>query len=474
MKRLMVVTIVLLQLLLMAGAPFSFAQDAAPAAAEAAAPKVDAGDTAWLLTSSALVMIMTPALGLFYGGMVRRKNVLGTIMHSFIALAVITVQWVLFGYSLSFGPDIGHIIGNLDWIGLNGVGLDPNTDYAATVPHQAFMIFQMMFAIITPALISGAIAERMKFKSYLVFIVLWATIVYDPLAHWVWGIDGWIRNLGALDFAGGLVVHISSGVAALAATFVLGKRKGYGSELMPPHNLTLTILGGALLWFGWFGFNGGSAVASGSLATSAFVVTHIATGAATLSWMIAEWAHRGKPTALGAVSGAVAGLVAITPASGFVGPMSALIIGLVGGALCYGAVSLKPKFGYDDSLDVVGVHGVGGTWGALATGLFATKLVNSAGADGLFFGNPGQLGTQALTVVAAWGYSFIMTLIILKVIDAVMGLRANEEDEATGLDISQHGETGYIFDTALSTGSLGYSDHAKAYNPIGGPSTVRE
>jgi Amt family ammonium transporter len=377
--------------------------------------------------------------------MVRRKNVLGTIMHSFIALCIITVQWVLFGYSISFGPDLGHFIGNLDWIGLAGVGQEPNADYAATIPHLCFMIFQMMFAIITPALISGAIAERFKFSSYLVFITLWAILVYDPLAHWVWGVGGWIRELGALDFAGGLVVHISSGVTALAAALVVGKRKGYGVDLMAPHNLTMTVIGGALLWFGWFGFNGGSAVGSGGLATSAFVVTHIATAAAALSWLFVEWAHRGKPTALGAVSGAVAGLVAITPGSGFVGPLSALIIGLVAGAVCYGAVNLKTRLGYDDSLDVVGVHAVGGTWGALATGLFASKLINAAGSDGLFFGNPGQFGTQALSVVVAWVYSFVVSLILLKVIDAIMGLRPSEEDESEGLDLSQHGETGYSF-----------------------------
>jgi Amt family ammonium transporter len=415
----------------------------AAAAAPAPAPKVDGGDTSWLLVSSALVMLMTPGLALFYGGMVRRKNVLGTIMHSFIALGVVTLQWVLFGYSLSFGPDIGHFIGSLDWIGLKGVGLEPNADYGATVPHQAFMIFQMMFAVITPALITGTFAERFKFSTYLVFLVLWSTIVYDPLAHWVWGVGGWIREMGALDFAGGLVVHISSGVAALAAALVVGKRRGYGTDLMAPHNLTMTVVGAALLWFGWFGFNGGSAIASGSLATSAFVVTHIATAAATMSWLLVEWAHRGKPTVLGAASGAVAGLVAITPGSGFVGPMSAIIIGLVGGALCYLAVSLKGKLGYDDSLDVVGVHGVGGTWGAIATGLFASKLINEAGNNGLFYGNAGQLGVQVLSVAAAWAYSFIVTLIILKVLDATMGLRVSEEDESVGLDLSLHGESGY-------------------------------
>ncbi len=408
-------------------------------------PKVDTGDTTWMLISSALVMLMTPGLALFYGGMVRSKNVLGTIMQSFIALGVITIQWVLYGYSLAFGPDIGHVIGSLKWVGLSGVGLDPFPDYAATVPHQAFMIFQMMFAVITPALITGAFAERFKFKTYLVFLILWATFVYDPLAHWVWGTGGWIKNLGALDFAGGLVVHISSGIAALAAALVVGKRKGYGDEPMPPHNLTLTLLGAALLWFGWFGFNGGSAVASGSLATSAFVVTHISTAAAALSWMIAEWIYRGNPTVLGAASGAVAGLVAITPASGFVGPVSAIIIGAGAGVACYFAINLKTKLGYDDSLDVVGVHGVGGTWGALATGLFASKAINSAGNDGLFFGNSSLIGIQALSVVSAWIYSFVVTLIILKVLDRTMGLRVTEEQEVNGLDLSQHGEAGYSF-----------------------------
>ena len=412
----------------------------APAGAPA---KIDTGDTSWVLTSSALVLLMTPGLALFYGGMVRRKNVLGTIMHSFVAMGIISIQWVLFGYSLSFGPDIGHFIGNLDWIGLKSVGFEPNADYGPTVPHQAYMIFQMMFAIITPALISGAIAERFKFSSYLVFMTAWAFLVYDPLAHWVWGTGGWLKDMGALDFAGGLVVHISSGVSALACALVLGKRKGYRVEIMAPHNLTLTILGACLLWFG---FNAGSAVASGALATSAFVVTHVATAAAAMSWMFTEWIHRGKPTALGAASGAVAGLVAITPASGYIGPMPALLLGIIAGAVCYGACSLKPKLGYDDSLDVVGVHGVGGTVGALFTGFFASKLINAAGGDGLFFGNPGQVGIQALSVVSAWIYSFVVTLIILKVIDAIMGLRVSEEDESTGLDLSQHGEVGYTFE----------------------------
>ena len=407
------------------------------------APKVDTGDTAWVLISTALVMLMTPGLALFYGGMVRRKNVLGTIMQSFIALGVISLVWVLYGYSLAFGPDKWHIIGGLEWVGLRGVGLEPNPDYSATIPHQAFMIFQMMFAVITPALITGAFAERFKFKTYLVFLILWATLVYAPLAHWVWGVGGWIRNLGALDFAGGLVVHISSGVSALAAAIVVGKRKGYGMEPMPPHNMTMTFLGAALLWFGWFGFNGGSAVASGSLATSAFVVTHIATASAALSWMMAEWAQRGKPTALGAASGAVAGLVAITPASGFVGPMPSIVIGLVAGVVCYMAVNFKTKLGYDDSLDAVGVHGVGGTWGAIATGLFASKAINSAGNDGLFFGNASLIWNQLIRVWAAWVYAFVVTLIILKVLDWTMGLRVDEESEFIGLDQALHGESGY-------------------------------
>ena len=416
------------------------------AAAAAPPPKVDSGDTAWVLMSSALVMLMTPGLALFYGGMVRKKNVLGTIMQSFIIVALVSVQWALWGYSLSFGPDVHHFIGDLSWFGLNNVGQTPNADYAATIPHQVFMVFQMMFAVITPALITGAVAERFKFKTFLVFTLLWCTLVYDPIAHWVWGMGGWIHNMGALDFAGGTVVHISSGVAALAAALIVGKRKGYLRVPMPPHNLTMTLLGAALLWFGWFGFNAGSAVASNGLAGTAFVVTHLATAAAALAWMFAEWIHRKKPTVLGAASGAVAGLVAITPASGFVTPLGAMVIGVVGGLLCYTAVSLKPKLGYDDSLDVVGVHGVGGTWGALATGLFATVAVNSAGGNGLFYGNPKQLGVQAIAVGATLAYSFVVTSILLKVLDMTMGLKVDAEEESLGLDYSQHGESGYIFE----------------------------
>jgi ammonium transporter, Amt family len=407
--------------------------------------KIDTGDTTWLLISTALVMLMTPGLALFYGGMVRQKNVLGTIMQSFIALGVVSIQWVLIGYSLAFGPDIGHIIGGLQWAGLHGVGLEPNPDYAATVPHQAFMIFQMMFAVITPALITGAFAERFKFSTYLVFVLLWSTFVYAPLAHWVWGVGGWIHNLGALDFAGGLVVHISSGVSALAAVLIVGKRKGHGHDYMPPHNMTMTLMGAAILWFGWFGFNGGSAVASGALATSAFVVTHIAAASAAISWIMIEWARRGKPTILGAASGCVAGLVAITPASGFVGPMSALLIGLGAGLLCYYGVNVKNRFGFDDSLDAVGVHGIGGTFGAIATGLFASKAINPAGADGLFFGNASLLGIQLISVAAAIVFAFGMTWIILKVLEKTMGLRVTNDQELEGLDLSQHGESGYIF-----------------------------
>ncbi len=406
---------------------------------------VSSGDTAWLLISTALVMLMTPGLALFYGGMVRSKNVLATILQSFIALGVISIQWVLFGYSLAFGPDIGHFIGSLKWIGLSGVGLTPNPNYAPTVPHEAYMMFQMMFAVITPALITGAFAERFKFKTYILFILLWSTFVYCPIAHWVWGVGGWIHNLGALDFAGGLVVHVSSGVAALVAAMIVGKRKIHVGEITKPNNLTMTLTGAALLWFGWFGFNAGSALTSGGLAVSAFTATHIAAAAAAISWLFTEWLHHGKPTVLGAASGAVAGLVAITPASGFVGPLSALIIGLCAGTLCYFAIGLKAKFGYDDSLDVVGVHGVGGTFGALATGLFASTVINPSGANGLFFGNASLLGIQALSVLSAIVYSFVVTWIILKVLDLTMGVRVKEEDEKDGLDLSQHGESGYSF-----------------------------
>jgi Amt family ammonium transporter len=411
------------------------------------APKVDTGDTAWMLTSAALVLMMTaPGLALFYGGLVRSKNGLATIMQSFVMMALISVQWVLWGYTLAFGPDHGHVVGGLDWLGLNGVGGAPNADYAPTIPHQCFMIYQCMFAIITPALITGAFAERMKFSAFLLFSLLWATLIYDPLAHWVWGKGGWIGTnggMGALDFAGGTVVHISAGVSALAAALVMGKRLGYPREPMPPHNLPFSVVGAAMLWVGWFGFNAGSALSSGALATSAFVATNTATAAAALSWMWVEWIARGKPTVLGAASGAVAGLVAITPASGFVGPLSAIAVGGVAGGVCFAACNLKPRLGYDDSLDVVGVHCVGGVVGAILTGLFASKAVNPAGADGLFFGNPAQLGIQAVAVIATLVFCFVGALVLLKLVDAVVGLRVYEEDEVVGLDLSQHGETAY-------------------------------
>jgi len=404
---------------------------------------MNAGDTVFVLMSAALVMLMTPGLALFYGGMVRDKNILGTLMQSFIVLGLVTLEWVLWGYSLSFGADHGGVIGGLGWFGLKGVGMNPSLDYGTTIPHLAFMIFQCMFAIITVALITGAFAERMKFSAFLLFALLWTTFVYNPLAHWVWGVGGWMGQMGALDFAGGTVVHISSGISALAAALVVGKRLGYGTSAFIPHNLPMTITGAGLLWFGWFGFNAGSALAANGLAANAFVVTHIASALGALSWVIMEWVHTGKPTTLGAASGAVAGLVAITPASGFVGPISSIIIGGLAGMICYGGVLLKAKLGYDDSLDVVGIHGFGGTWGALATGLFASTMVNPDGADGLFFGNPGQLWIQLLSVAATMAFAFLMTLIILKVVDLMVGLRVTGEEEEIGMDISLHNEAGY-------------------------------
>jgi Amt family ammonium transporter len=410
----------------------------------AEAPTNDTGDTGFMIMSAALVLLMTPGLALFYGGMVRKKNVLSTIMHSFIIMGLISVQWVLFGFSLAFSPDHYSIIGGLDWLGLIGVGQDPNADYAATIPALVFMAFQMMFAIITPALVSGSIAERMKFPAFILFILLWATLIYDPLAHWVWGVGGFLRNLGALDFAGGTVVHISSGFTGLVAALILGKRAGMGKEPMHPHHIPMTVLGAALLWFGWFGFNAGSALGANGLAGSAFVTTNTSAASAALAWAIVEWIHRGKPTILGAASGAIAGLVAITPAAGFVTPLSSIIIGFVGGAVCYFAVSvLKSKLKYDDALDCFGVHGIGGTWGALATGLFATTTVNSAGFDGLFYGNPAQLGIQALAVATTIVFVVIGTFIILKVVGLVTQLRASDEEETTGLDLSLHGERAY-------------------------------
>jgi Amt family ammonium transporter len=404
---------------------------------------INSGDTAWVLISSALVLLMTPGLAFFYAGMVRKKNVLSVLMQCFIIMCVLSIQWVLFGYSLCFAPSEGFW-GGLSWFGLKGVGFQPYADYATTIPHQAFMIFQAMFAIITPALIIGAFAERMKFSAFLLFTLLWATFVYDPLCHWVWGMGGWLRNLGALDFAGGTVVHINAGIAALVTALILGKRVNLDKNVPTPHNMPFVVLGTGLLWFGWFGFNAGSALAANGLAVNAFVVTNTASAAAGLSWALIEWWRNGKPTIFGVCSGAVAGLVAITPAAGFVSVIPAIIIGLLVSVFSFTAVAvIKPKLGYDDSLDAFGVHCVGGIWGALATGLFASKLVNPAGSDGLFFGNPKQFIIQALTVLVTIGYTFIVTFVIYKLVDLLIGVRVNEEEELIGLDLTQHHERAY-------------------------------
>ncbi|MFA7254958.1 MAG: ammonium transporter [Candidatus Omnitrophota bacterium] len=413
-------------------------------AADGVVPAINTGDTAWVLMSAAFVFLMTPGLAFFYGGLVRKKNMLSVLMQCFMLMCIITLQWVIFGYSLSFGPDIKGMIGSLSWAGLHGVGITPFADYSATVPHQAFMIYQAMFAIITPGLILGAFAERMKFSAFVVFSLLWATFVYDPVCHWVWGVGGFLRNMGALDFAGGTVVHINAGVAALACALVLGKRKGYPSHMSPPHNLPFAVLGAGLLWFGWFGFNGGSALGANGLATSALVVTHVAAAAAGLTWSLIEWKISSKPTMLGMITGAVAGLVAITPAAGFVGPMDAIWIGIGVSVICYFFVAVvKSKFGYDDSLDAFGVHGVGGIWGALATGLWATKEINPAGNNGLFYGNPGLLWIQLKAVVITIVYSFIVSFVLLKIVDVLLGLRVSEDEERIGLDLTQHRESGY-------------------------------
>ena len=404
---------------------------------------ISAADTIWVLLSAALVMLMTPAVGFFYGGLVRKKNVLSTIMHSMFILALISVQWVLWGYSLAFGPDKGGIIGGLDWLALVGVGLEPNPDYAGTIPHQAFMIFQAMFAVITPALITGAFAERLRFKAFVLFTLLWATFVYDPMAHWVWGTGGWLKGLGVLDFAGGTVVHISSGISALVAAKVLGPRLGLGEDSMDPHDGTMVVLGAVLLWFGWFGFNAGSSLAANGLAVNAFVVTNTAAAMAALTWMTVSWAHKGRPSVLGVATGAVAGLVAITPASGFVTATAAILIGLGAGVICYWATQLKGKLRIDDALDVWAVHGIGGTWGAIATGLFATVAVNAAGADGLFYGDPSLVAKQLLAVGVTWVYSGGVTYLLIKLVDLLVGLRVAEQDEVLGLDASQHGEVAY-------------------------------
>ena len=386
-------------------------------------------------------MFMTPGLALFYAGMTRSKNALGTMMQSFAALGVITLVWIFWGYSLSFGTDMNGLIGGFDFIGMAGVGMEPHESIATNLPHMVFMIFQCMFAIITPALITGAFAERMRFSAFLIFIILWCTFVYAPLCHWVWG-GGWMAQMGAMDFAGGAVVHMSSASAALAAALVIGKRKGYGKRSFLPHSLPMTMIGTALLWFGWFGFNAGSALAANGLAGNAFVTTHVAAATAMLAWVFAEWKFHGKPTTLGAASGAVAGLVAITPAAGFVGIMASVIIGLAAGVLCYLGVSLKARFGYDDSLDVVGIHGVGGIWGALATGLFASQAINPAGFNGLFYGNPGQLWIQFVSVVATCTFSFLVSYVLLKIVNAIVPIRVTEEEEA-GLDVAIHSESAY-------------------------------
>jgi ammonium transporter, Amt family len=439
------------------------------------------GDNAWMLTSAALVLMMTgPGLALFYGGLVRKKNVLATMMQSFIMMAVITVLWAFYGYSIAFSEGT-PFFGKLNYLFLNGVTGDPNTTYAATIPHQTFMVFQLMFAIITPALITGAFAERMKFSAMLAFMVLWSTIVYFPLAHMVWGSGGLLAlpllngKINALDFAGGTVVHISSGFSALVCALYLGKRIGYPRTPIPPHSLVISVIGACLLWVGWFGFNAGSAVAAGKLASSAFVATHFGAAAAVLGWLIVEWMRQGKPTVLGGITGAVAGLVGITPASGFVTPMAALAVGFITGIVCFFAVTeLKKRLGFDDSLDAFGVHGVGGLTGAILTGVFASQVVQdiySGKPVGLLEGNPGQVLNQLIASGIAIGLAVVGTIIILKVVDLVIGVRVTSDEEVQGLDLTQHGEEGYNFDLDLVTTSRASEEvvepgFAAAPNPI--------
>lgn len=420
------------------------------AMAQGDAPKTDTGDTAWLLVSTALVMLMTPGLALFYGGMVRAKNVLNMLMQSFIALSVVTVLWIVCGYSLAFAKG-SPVLGGLQWLGLRGVGQEPNAFYGATIPHELFMAYQLMFAIITPALISGAVADRMRFGSYLLFVAIWSLAVYVPMAHMVWGEGGYLRDLGALDFAGGTVVHITSGVSALVLAVMLGKRKAGLAEDMRPHSLPMTLIGTGLLWFGWFGFNGGSAIGSNGLAASAFVVTHIAAAVAGAVWVAIEWIAYKRPTALGLATGAVAGMVAITPASGFVGPLAAVAIGAGVAVISFFAIRLKSVLKYDDALDVFGVHGVGGAWGALATGLFASKAVNPLGADGLLAGGGFALVIKQLVGIGvAVAVAAVGTLLIGLLVKALLGLRVTSDEEDAGLDLTQHGESGYA---GASTGS---------------------
>jgi Amt family ammonium transporter len=402
-------------------------------------PQISAGDTAWVLTATALVMLMTPALALFYGGLVRRKNVLSILMQCMFILALVSVTWVLVGYTLAFGKDLNGwgIIGGLDNVGLKGVGTDPGP-YAKTIPASAFALFQMMFAIITPALIIGAFAERKRFKAFVLFALLWSLLVYSPVAHWVWGDGGWLRNMGVLDYAGGTVVHISSGVAALVAALVLGPRVRRESDRFEPHDVRLTVIGAGILWFGWFGFNGGSALAADGHAVNAVMVTNTAAGMGALTWLTMSWLHKGSPSVIGAVSGAIAGEVGITPASGFVDPSSAIVIGFIAGAVCYGAILLRQRLKIDDALDVWAVHGVGGTLGVLLTGVLAVTAIG--GAKGLVEGNVNQVGTQLIAIAATWIYSAVATMIILKVVDFCVGLRVEESEEEVGLDFSQHGE----------------------------------
>ncbi|MEX1254846.1 MAG: ammonium transporter [Dehalococcoidia bacterium] len=426
--------------------------------------EIDTGNTAWVLTAAALVMFMTPGLGFFYGGFTRQKNVLATIMQSFIVVALVGVQWVVIGFSLTFGPSVaGGFIGNLDYFGLQGVGMEPSPIYATNIPFEAFMIFQLMFAIITPALITGAFAERAKFSTFLVFMLVWSFVVYNPVAHWVFSADGWAtafdypNGVDALDFAGGTAIHVNAGAAALAAAFLYGRRKGYGSEPMEPSNITYIVLGTAILWFGWFGFNAGSQGAADGRAANAFVVTSTAAAAATFTWMLLSWFVSKKPSVVGACAGAVAGLVAITPASGFVQPMEAIAIGVGAGIFCFFAVQLRTRTNLDDSLDVVAVHGVGGTWGAIATGLFAAGVISAipdvlpGGIDGMTHGRPSQVVDQFIAIGAVWAYSFVATAIILKVLDMTMGLRVSDDEEVVGLDVSQHGERAYVIE---ETGAL--------------------
>jgi Amt family ammonium transporter len=403
---------------------------------------LNAGDTAWLLTATALVLVMTPALAFFYGGMVRKKNALSTLNLSIIPMGLISIQWILIGFTLAFGPNIGGFIGGLDYLGLNNVGAEPNADYAATIPFLLFAAFQMMFAIITPALITGAFVERVRFGTFLVFTVLWATLVYDPLAHAVWAVGGFLRTMGALDFAGGTVVHIAAGFSALAFAIVIRARRGFGRSTMEPHNSPFTVLGAGLLWMGWFGFNAGSSLGANAVAVNALVTTNTAAAACALIWMILSW-RDGKPSVLGIVTGAVVGLVAITPAAGFVTPLAAIAIGAIAAPISYYAIRLRQSRKLDESLDVWACHGMGGLWGALATGLFATTAVNSAGFDGLFYGNPQQLVIQALAAGITVVFAFAATFVLAKVLDMLFGLRVSENAEEVGLDLSEHGERAY-------------------------------